>query len=91
MASTRNRLSDPSAACVMVLGGWIGRAGGRRRRRRTELGGDHHVFAERRQRLADDLLIGERAVDLGGVEERDAALDGGPDESDRIVAVGERG
>ena len=40
--------------------------------REPELGGDHHLVADRRQPLADELLVEERAVDLGGVEERDA-------------------
>ena len=34
-----------------------------------ELGGDHHLVADRRQRLADELLVGERPVDLGRIEE----------------------
>ena len=41
----------------------------------AELGGDHHPVAHRPQRLADHLLVGEGAIDLGGVEEGDAALD----------------
>ena len=52
----------------------------------AELGGDHDLVAERRERLADQLLVGERAVDLGGVEEGDAALDGGADQRDRLPA-----
>ena len=42
-----------------------------------ELRRDHDLVADRLERLADELLVGERAVDLGGVEERDAAVDGG--------------
>ena len=41
----------------------------------------------RRQRLADELLVRERTVDLGGVEERDAALDRRPDQGDRLLLV----
>ncbi len=52
----------------------------------AELGGDHDLVAERRQRLADEFLVGERAVDLGGVEEGDAALDGRADQRDRLPA-----
>ena len=60
----------------------------------AELGGDHHLVAQRRKRLADQLLVGERAVDLGGVEEGDAALDGGAEQRDHLrpvarLAVGE--
>ena len=54
----------------------------------AELGGDHHLVADRRQRLADQLLVGERAVDLGGVEERDAAVDRGADQRDHLCPVG---
>ena len=36
-------------------------------------------LAQRRERLADQLLVGERAVDLRGVEEGDAAFDRGAD------------
>ena len=50
----------------------------------TELGGDDHVFAEGSKCFADDLFIDVRAVDLGSVEERDAALDGGADELDSL-------
>jgi hypothetical protein len=41
----------------------------------AELRGDDHLPAERRQRLAHEFLVRERAIDLGGVEERDALLD----------------
>ena len=51
----------------------------------AELGGDHDLVAHRLQRLADDLLVGERAVDLGGVEEGDAALDRRADQRDPFL------
>ena len=51
----------------------------------AELRGDHHLVAERRQRLADHLLIGEGAIDLGGVEEGDAALDRRADQRDALL------
>ena len=41
-----------------------------------------HPVADGRERLADQLLVGERTVDLGGVEEGDAAVDGRADERD---------
>ena len=50
----------------------------------AELGGDHHLVADRLQRFADDLFVRVRAIDLGGVEEGDAALEGRPDQADRI-------
>ena len=43
--------------------------------------------AERRERLADELLVRERTVDLGGVEERDAAFDRRPDQGDHLLLV----
>ena len=35
---------------------------------------NHNVIAERLERLADDLFIHPRAVDLGRIEERDSEL-----------------
>jgi hypothetical protein len=47
----------------------------------AELGGDDHPIAPPLQRAAEELLVRERSVHLGGVEERyselDGALDGG--------------
>ena len=56
----------------------------------AELGGDHDLVADRRERLADQLLVRERAVGLGGVEEGDAALDGGADQRDHLLPVRRR-
>ena len=44
-----------------------------------------HTVAERTQRLADDLLVLERPIDLGGVEEGDAPVDRGADELDAFL------
>ena len=52
-----------------------------------ELGGDHHLLADRRERLAHQLLVRERAVDFGGVEEGDAEVDGRPDQRDPLLLV----
>ena len=52
-----------------------------------ELGGDHDLVAERGQGLAHELLVRERAVDLGGVEEGDAAFDGRPEQRDHLLLV----
>src|SRR5581483_2134245 len=46
--------------------------------------------AKRRQRLADELFVGERAVDLGGVEERHAAFDRPANQRDHRFAIGGR-
>ena len=51
----------------------------------AELGGDDHPVAERRQRLADDLFILERAIDFGGVEEGHPALDRAADDGDAVL------
>ena len=51
-----------------------------------ELGGDDDVVADRLERLADELLVVEGAVDLGGVEQGDAPVDRGPEERDHLVA-----
>ena len=51
----------------------------------AELGGDDHLCAERRERLAHEFFVGERTVDFGGVEEGDAAFDGGPDQGDHLL------
>ena len=42
----------------------------------AELRGDDDLAAKRLERFADQPLVGERAVDLGRVEERHAPLDG---------------
>ena len=49
---------------------------------KAELGGDDDVFAEGRESFADDFFVDVGAVDFGGVEEGDAALNGGADELD---------
>ena len=92
MASILSRLSEASATCLDVLGPAVqARAACRRVELEAELGGDHHLVAERRERFADQLLVRERAVDLGGVEERDAALDGRADQRDHLLLVGRPG
>jgi hypothetical protein len=45
------------------------------RRPPTELRGDHDAPPEWLERLSPQLLVRERAVDLGGIEEGDAAFD----------------
>jgi hypothetical protein len=56
----------------------------------AELGGDDDAPLEGLERLAHELLVRERPVDLGGVEERDAAFDGLPDEGDHLLLVRSR-
>ena len=56
----------------------------------AELGGDHHLAPKGRQRLAHQLFIGERAIDLRRVEEGDAALDRRPENPDPLAPVDRR-
>src|SRR4051794_41904079 len=56
----------------------------------AELGRDHDLVADRFERLADQLLVRERPVDLRGVEEADAALDRRPDQRDALLLRGDR-
>ncbi len=51
----------------------------------AELGGDHHRVADRAERFADHLLVGEGPVDLRRVEEGHPALHGGADQGDTLV------
>src|SRR5438552_7950383 len=53
----------------------------------AELGGNHDLSAHGRQRLADELFVGVCTVNLCGIEERDAALDGLADERDHRLLV----
>ena len=70
-----------------VLGAAVQAGGAAAVEGEPELGGDHDLVADRSQRLADELLVGERPVDLGGVEEGDAEVDGGADERDAVLLV----
>ena len=53
----------------------------------AELGGDHDLVADRGERFTDEFLVDVGAVDLGGVEERDAAFDGAADHGDHVLPV----
>ena len=91
MASTPSRCSEPSTTCSMTVGAardpparlpfdWVDVP--------PELGGDHDLIPIGGERLADEFLVGVRTVDLGGVEERDAAIDRGADQRDHLLPVG---
>jgi hypothetical protein len=56
--------------------------------RRSELGGDDNLTLEWRQSFADQLLVDEGAVDLGGVEEGNAAVHSGADQGEHLLPVG---
>lgn len=54
----------------------------------ADLGGQHDVVAAAIERLADDLLGLAGGVDVGGVDEVDAGVEGGVDDADGVVVVG---
>ena len=53
----------------------------------AELGGEHDLVAAAADRLADQLLVGEGAVHIGGVEKIDAEIERAMDRGDRLVVV----
>jgi hypothetical protein len=69
---------------VLGSAGQPGLAAVRRRRSRT---GDDDLLAHGREGLADEFLVAIRAVDLGGVEEGDSAVDRGAQQVDHLAAV----
>ena len=52
-----------------------------------ELRGEHDLVAAALDGPADELLVGVRAVDLGGVDEGDAEVEGAVDGADRLGVV----
>ena len=52
-----------------------------------ELGSDDHFPAERGKGFAHEFFVCERAVDLGCIEEGDAALDGCPEKCGHLLDV----
>ena len=89
MTSIRSRFSEASATSLICSGRLLRPASGSpcRIEVEAELGGDHDLVAEGRERLADQVLVGERPVDFGGVEEGYAALDRRADQRDRSPRV----
>jgi hypothetical protein len=59
-------------------------------REQPELGRDHHLVPAARESPAEQLLVDERPVDLGRVEERHPQLDRAVDGADRLGVVGGR-
>ena len=83
MTSTLSRLSEASATSLMCSGRLSRPSAPVRVDLEPELRGDHHLLAERCEGLADELFVGERTVDFSGIEEGDAAFDGGPNQGYR--------
>ena len=55
---------------------------------KAELGGDDDLVANWRERLADEFLVGERAVGFRRVKQAHAAIVGGADQLDHLGLVG---
>ena len=53
----------------------------------SELRGDHHLAPKRSKGFAYKLFVCVRTIDLGRVEERDAAFDGRADQRDHFLLV----
>ena len=56
----------------------------------AELGGDHHLVADRGQCFAQKRFVGEGAIGFGGVEMRDAKIMGAADQGHHLRRVGRR-
>ena len=77
MTSTPSRCRDASQARPHVVGRAVdAQPAAVARRADAELRGQHDLVAAAGDRAADQLLVGERAVHVGGVEERDAEVEG---------------
>ena len=79
MASVRSRLSDASDDLAGCAPGWLLSAACcpcAGSMSNPNLVAITTLLADRLQRLADQLFVGERTVDLGSIEEGHAAIDG---------------
>lgn len=91
MWSVPNRRSEPSIAVRTLAGelsSTLGPAAGVRDE--TEFRGDHYVVAAPGNGTADEFLVDERAVDLGGVEEIHAEVQRPPNGADGLLLVAAR-
>jgi hypothetical protein len=68
-------------------GAAVGRAGPSGAQIEAKFGSDDNVLPERLERFADQLFVGEGAVDLSGVEEGDPTRYGCPDQGDHLAFV----
>jgi hypothetical protein len=59
-------------------------------RREAELGGNHHLPAERRQCFPKEFFVGEWTIDFRRIEEGDAAVNRRVQKSDHLPLVGDR-
>ena len=72
MTPVLSRLSEASATSLMCSGRQAALLACARIDVEAETGCDHDLLADRGKRLAHQFLVGERAVDFGGVEKRNA-------------------
>ena len=77
--SVRSRLSEASTLRLIVSGRLSRPPRLPALEVEAELRRDHDLIADGLERFADQLLVGERPIDLRGVEERHAALDRRPE------------
>jgi len=55
-----------------------------------ELGGDHHLSAERRKRFTKEFFVGEGTVDFSRIEEGDASVNRRVKKRDHLLLVANR-
>ena len=88
MWSVPSRFSEPSRRC----GCWPGCCRGAQTaagvRDHAELGRQHDLVAAALEGPADEFLVDERAVDLGGVEQGDAQIQRPVDGADGLRVIG---
>jgi hypothetical protein len=82
MVSTPSRFSEASATSRMCSGRLLTPRGAA-----PPLRSKPNFVANRLQALADQLLIDERPIDLGGVEEGHAQFDGPVEDPDRLSFI----
>ena len=88
MTSILRRLSEASATSLMCSGRLSSpahRAPPAGSGANPNLVAIDHLAPEGREGFAYQLLIGERPIHLGGVEEGDAAIDGRAEQADHLV------
>jgi hypothetical protein len=79
---TLDRFDQPAARAAAPVGAAVAH-------RAVALGGEHDVVAPAAQRLADDPLgLTVTAVDVGGVDDVDPAVERATDDADALVGIG---
>src|SRR5687767_8512188 len=90
MVSTPSRCSEPSTTCLITSGRLVTPPVGLRSTgsmSQPNLVRDQHLVLIRGERLAHQLLVGVRTVDLGSVEEGHPAIHSGADQRDHLLPV----